>query len=150
MRISDWSSDVCSSDLICREIERIDRVAQFALKPFRLRWIINIGEIGSFAHPIADEAENQPVVGIEAVIIGHINVQSLGTLRSEVEAALKKSRQLESTIRNAWKDKLKECVIQIRTNITAIKIGRAHTSELQSLMRISYAVFCLKKKNKIK
>src|SRR3546814_2335023 len=40
----------------------------------------------------------------------------------------------------------------------AIKIGRSvnaavrrseeHTSELQSLMRISYAVFCLKKKNK--
>src|SRR3546814_1580185 len=31
----------------------------------------------------------------------------------------------------------------------AIKIGRSeeHTSELQSLMRISYAVFCLKKKN---
>src|SRR3546814_3440529 len=30
------------------------------------------------------------------------------------------------------------------------KIGRSeeHTSELQSLMRISYAVFCLKKKNK--
>src|SRR3546814_4909455 len=26
------------------------------------------------------------------------------------------------------------------------KTGRAHTSELQSLMRISYAVFCLKKK----
>src|SRR3546814_6766265 len=26
------------------------------------------------------------------------------------------------------------------------EIGRAHTSELQSLMRISYAVFCLKKK----
>src|SRR3546814_1623316 len=25
-----------------------------------------------------------------------------------------------------------------------------HTSELQSLMRISYAVFCLKKKNKLK
>src|SRR3546814_5446021 len=90
--------------IICREIERIDRVAQFALKPFRLRWIINIGEIGSFAHPIADEAENQQVVGIEAVIIGHINVQSLGTLRSEVEDALKKSRQLECTIRIAWKD----------------------------------------------
>src|SRR3546814_9209310 len=28
------------------------------------------------------------------------------------------------------------------------EIGR-HTSELQSLMRISYAVFCLKKKNKL-
>src|SRR3546814_9966530 len=31
-------------------------------------------------------------------------------------------------------------------------LGRSeeHTSELQSLMRISYAVFCLKKKNKIR
>src|SRR3546814_5008642 len=28
------------------------------------------------------------------------------------------------------------------------QIGREHTSELQSLMRISYAVFCLKKKKK--
>src|SRR3546814_5296764 len=121
MRISDWSSDVCSSDLICREIERIDRVAQFALKPFRLRWIINIGEIGSFAHPIADEAENQPVVGIEAAIIGNINVQSLGTLRSEVESALKKSKQLECSIRIAWKDQLR---------------SEEQTSELQSLMQI--------------
>src|SRR3546814_5507027 len=31
--------------------------------------------------------------------------------------------------------------------VTANQIGE-HTSELQSLMRISYAVFCLKKKNK--
>src|SRR3546814_2209552 len=33
----------------------------------------------------------------------------------------------------------------------AKKVGRSeeHTSELQSLMRISYAVFCLKKKNKV-
>src|SRR3546814_1391237 len=34
-------------------------------------------------------------------------------------------------------------------SITVLKDGRSeeHTSELQSLMRISYAVFCLKKKN---
>src|SRR3546814_4461900 len=34
----------------------------------------------------------------------------------------------------------------------ALRIARSeeHTSELQSLMRISYAVFCLKKKNKQK
>src|SRR3546814_10595175 len=31
---------------------------------------------------------------------------------------------------------------------TAMKRSEEHTSELQSLMRISYAVFCLKKKNK--
>src|SRR3546814_5926210 len=31
---------------------------------------------------------------------------------------------------------------------TAVDRSEEHTSELQSLMRISYAVFCLKKKNK--
>src|SRR3546814_6546846 len=36
--------------------------------------------------------------------------------------------------------------------VAPVKIGRSeeHTSELQSLMRISYAVFCLKKKNSTK
>src|SRR3546814_1311349 len=36
---------------------------------------------------------------------------------------------------------------RLETESTYIEIGRAHV-ELQSLMRISYAVFCLKKKNK--
>src|SRR3546814_9912837 len=36
------------------------------------------------------------------------------------------------------------------SDLAGVDIGRSeeHTSELQSLMRISYAVFCLKKKNK--
>src|SRR3546814_3706071 len=33
-----------------------------------------------------------------------------------------------------------------RTDVTARERSEEHTSELQSLMRISYAVFCLKKK----
>src|SRR3546814_7906874 len=33
-----------------------------------------------------------------------------------------------------------------RTHITIMERSEEHTSELQSLMRISYAVFCLKKK----
>src|SRR3546814_7887549 len=33
-------------------------------------------------------------------------------------------------------------------NEASLKRSEEHTSELQSLMRISYAVFCLKKKNK--
>src|SRR3546814_10235760 len=39
---------------------------------------------------------------------------------------------------------------QVRHNGSFIEYERTeeHTSELQSLMRISYAVFCLKKKNK--
>src|SRR3546814_3705422 len=35
---------------------------------------------------------------------------------------------------------------RIRNNIFAATRSEEHTSELQSLMRISYAVFCLKKK----
>src|SRR3546814_7543376 len=40
--------------------------------------------------------------------------------------------------------------LQDRTGMRLLDVGRSeeHTSELQSLMRISYAVFCLKKKTK--
>src|SRR3546814_2358292 len=39
-------------------------------------------------------------------------------------------------------------VVALKPSATPVKIDRSeeHTSELQSLMRISYAVFCLKKK----
>src|SRR3546814_5669425 len=39
-------------------------------------------------------------------------------------------------------------VIFMRHERTDVTRSEEHTSELQSLMRISYAVFCLKKKNK--
>src|SRR3546814_5835807 len=44
-----------------------------------------------------------------------------------------------------------ETTVLQMTNAFAILANRSeeHTSELQSLMRISYAVFCLKKKNEI-
>src|SRR3546814_5211521 len=44
----------------------------------------------------------------------------------------------------------KQLFLDSRHNLRgARKRSEEHTSELQSLMRISYAVFCLKKKNKI-
>src|SRR3546814_1026933 len=44
-----------------------------------------------------------------------------------------------------------EALVQLAHGRLAVAEDRSeeHTSELQSLMRISYAVFCLKKKNKI-
>src|SRR3546814_10639606 len=53
-----------------------------------------------------------------------------------------------SVLRNLFKENF-----DIHRVITAIQIetrSEEHTSELQSLMRISYAVFCLKKKNSTK
>src|SRR3546814_1261699 len=51
--------------------------------------------------------------------------------------------------------RLKACVVMVRPNSNSdssalrseTRRSEEHTSELQSLMRISYAVFCLKKKN---
>src|SRR3546814_10568706 len=42
------------------------------------------------------------------------------------------------------------CLIEQEIDARMLRTARSeeHTSELQSLMRISYAVFCLKKKNK--
>src|SRR3546814_1730147 len=55
-------------------------------------------------------------------------VAGLNQLRQVLTTA-ERSRSMASTLMNAQR-------------------SEEHTSELQSLMRISYAVFCLKKKNK--
>src|SRR3546814_4874112 len=39
-------------------------------------------------------------------------------------------------------------IIWVHATLALFTRSEEHTSELQSLMRISYAVFCLKKKNK--
>src|SRR3546814_9559478 len=52
------------------------------------------------------------------------------------------NNRMEMTAAIAALEALKRPVIAVMTR------SEEHTSELQSLMRISYAVFCLKKKNK--
>src|SRR3546814_7894415 len=68
--------------------------------------------------------------------------QTLVALRA-VEAAAKKSGAANVTGRG-----VREALLS--TTITSEQRSDEHTSELQSLMRISYAVFCLKKKKKTK
>src|SRR3546814_4179302 len=112
MRISDWSSDVCSSDLVVQAVDlggvqfAEELVAAGAMPAFELAFAL--GGIG----PAIDELNAQ----------AHADtLQGLGTVGGAViddqfaaHAALEQGRSEE------------------------------HTSELQSLMRISYAVFCLK------
>src|SRR3546814_7061139 len=107
MRISDWSSDVCSSDLGRTEIMVV----------------------------LADKAENliaqlrfECTVARAAALPGY---KRLGTVRTQ---------SVEQTVDLAPTDAEQHRGIFDRSE--------EHTSELQSLMRISYAVFCLKKKNK--
>src|SRR3546814_6854205 len=102
MRISDWSSDVCSSDL----------AVQTAADERRYRDLVSAGAVSASAY---DQAK---------------------------AAALSAQAQLDAARAQA----------RISGNEAGYAVLRArseeHTSELQSLMRISYAVFCLKKKTK--
>src|SRR3546814_7537179 len=106
MRISDWSSDVCSSDLQCARRRR-------PLQVGRRR---------------AAQGDPDPGLG-----------QAGGPRARPEDARARGPRQARRIARGARE------LHQLRTGGTR---SEEHTSELQSLMRISYAVFCLKKKKK--
>src|SRR3546814_7875269 len=67
----------------------------------------------------------------------------------DLEALLERqrtaSRDPSSAIAAIRKDRLRRAIDLLVTNEAALTRSEEHTSELQSLMRISYAVFCLKK-----
>src|SRR3546814_7937164 len=121
MRISDWSSDVCSSDLIESEspfdttIEgrvegRFALDVIFVVEILRPRRVDQETDLAvARAHPVGDE---QAAIGARL-------------LRNVIIDAARAAGDRPAAIRS-----------------------EEHTSELQSLMRISYAVFCLKKKKK--
>src|SRR3546814_1948530 len=113
MRIRDWSSDVCSSDLL--------------------------------ACPL--------LVAIEL----HRELPDLGDGRDAialVQGELWCAGALAPRQRRAWHETVRKVGViggdSFRQPLERGKRSEEHTSELQSLMRISYAVFCLKKKNKNK
>src|SRR3546814_2904779 len=97
MRISDWSSDVCSSDL-------------------DIGWDLSVASIW---RPKATQN-----------IVGRLSA-----------AVLLPGKGFKDLFDNQERDK---AYVSILANL--IVRSEEHTSELQSLMRISYAVFCLKKK----
>src|SRR3546814_8912868 len=106
MRISDWSSDVCSSDLWRRPPPPV--CAHFSRAHFAPRAIAGTARRSHVA--VATRRRSAP------------NEEQV-SLRGRDFGA----RQFQLNREDGG------------------QIGRAH-SELQSLMRISYAVFCLKKK----
>src|SRR3546814_2345589 len=106
MRISDWSSDVCSSDLQCGNDHACGRRID---QPHRADL------------PVADQ---QPAETARDQEEGDDAVDAGGDLPAQ-----RPERIDEHHLHAVEQDRSEE-----------------HTSELQSLMRISYAVFCLKKK----
>src|SRR3546814_9985142 len=122
MRISDWSSDVCSSDLAGDQAVAVARVGFVARIVAR-----NADEDGGAVAAHLDRRAAGPDVLV--VVFEPRNVQIVA------EAAARQARD-----RAADADQVADR-----------RAGRhdrseEHTSELQSLMRNSYSAFCLKKK----
>src|SRR3546814_3345128 len=115
MRISDWSSDVCSSDLL------------YPGGQHQCEAIVLYIEIASTAaREISDEAQRKS--DAEQGRVRPLPVRAIAGIKYfGFIHALQRRRPVDSE-----NDRRSE----------------EHTSELQSLMRISYAVFCLKKKRK--
>src|SRR3546814_5995113 len=114
MRISDWSSDVCSSDL------GFHWPAQFD------------GERLTMTIPGLPSGYANPAFG-NAIFL---YIRADPVLEPDTDATLK---LLHVEMWAAWlgREAIGRCVGHR---------SEEHTSELQSLMRISYAVFCLNKK----
>src|SRR3546814_1754872 len=121
MRISDWSSDVCSSDL---HLFRIPDILIDDLAPADQRHHQAVIEPGRM--PQGREHEDHVPIAHRHRTEG-VRGRAVGRIEG-VEDALGLTRRTR-----AEQDRSEE-----------------HTSELQSLMRISYAVFCLKKKNALR
>src|SRR3546814_4910605 len=102
MRISDWSSDVCSSDLL-EETRRVENSGG-----------IQASLAGRYALALFELARDGK------------QLDSVAQSLASVKTALAQSEEFRA--------------------LTTSPLVRSeeHTSELQSLMRISYAVFCLK------
>src|SRR3546814_3545869 len=116
MRISDWSSDVCSSDLI----EIGDDDGQPGAVECGHKHCVERLRPASVRHYTLLTADSTVITGSRSCL--H---QAAETLRHASHGPFPSSFQGFPTRRS-----------------------EEHTSELQSLMRISYAVFCLKKTKK--
>src|SRR3546814_8958996 len=121
MRISDWSSDVCSSDL------RGPQQRQLGVEPRPARADLRRVRFAMHA-PLATWFPLEMLDGI-----------------GDVAPLPIEARRLQRLVENAtgWADERRTGEILVVARLFAR--SEEHTSELQSLMRISYAVFCLKK-----
>src|SRR3546814_7305935 len=112
MRISDWSSDVCSSDLIRRVV------------------LVGAGDLCEIATLAAADSG----IEVAAIFDQETNRQQMAGVKILRDPA--QLGGIEAAV-----------ITDMRNPQAAYEHMRSeeHTSELQSLMRISYAVFFLKK-----
>src|SRR3546814_6856607 len=134
MRISDWSSDVCSSDLLALNLYSQDVAPQ-----------LDFSDIDAIRQVV--EYCNQLPVHPRHPYVGDLVYTSFsGSHQDAIKKAFAARKETD-----IWDmpylpldpmdlGRSYEAVIRVRSE--------EHTSELKSLLRSSYAVFCLKKKKR--
>src|SRR3546814_7322851 len=119
MRISDWSSDVCSSDLQ-------------AARPS--------------CHARRQGAARGDEGGAPASRLHRLPARSPPLARRRDDDARRSCRRRADLGRRLSRRNRLEGARGDRGLVSRVQRSEEHTSELQSLMRLSYAVICLKKK----
>src|SRR3546814_2270164 len=137
MRISDWSSDVCSSDLreIITESFGINREARVAILRASIEALYYDAQ-----GKLRDRPLREPLEDVFAL-------QTVPQMRDAVTSLAERigpSRRFFMVTPDPAAPQLSLSPVAER-DAEGVR-SEEHTSELQSLMRISYAVFCLKKK----
>src|SRR3546814_4102907 len=130
MRISDWSSDVCSSDLTVLEIGALN--GDLRVWP-RAVTAISLGSV--------PPAERTEFVRLR-VSLGEKGLSWLQRAPADPPFGVERDRAAFVRLLGT------RGFLLLLADLLADAGRRSaeHTSELQSLMRLSYAVFCLKKK----
>src|SRR3546814_3572165 len=152
MRMSDWSSDVCSSDLkivhhvqardvlLVEVVDRVrillaeDRHQHVGASDLLLARGLHVVD-RTLQHAL--EAERR--LGVAAIVLGQARHRAGDRLFQVASQSVEVGA-------GRLQDGLRRRVVEQREQ--QVFRSEEHTSELQSLMRISYAVFCLKKKTK--
>src|SRR3546814_7126008 len=155
MRISDWSSDVCSSDLVAGVVA--DAQAAIASE-VRLSTGQYLDWGGQFENLQSASERLMLVVPACFALIILLLYGALGSMRDAaivftgVPLALVGGvlalflRGMPFSISAAVGFIALSGIAVLNGLVMVTSRSEEHTSELQSLMRISYAVFCLKKK----
>src|SRR3546814_6311464 len=134
MRISDWSSDVCSSDLEVSGWQSRDEAG-------------STGPSGFDSDAILEAMYSQdPALTINPFVSDGSSPASREFLQSLLVSFDHQSRSSTNGLTGYMRGKLFTLPAGNVIGLVGAESQRSeeHTSELQSLMRISYAVFCLK------
>src|SRR3546814_7127183 len=142
MRISDWSSDVCSSDLGAIGQWRHQRRRAIRVEPASRRTAECVyRRIRGSRWPATEPGRNEAAQSADR-----------GSLRNRLRDGRCHCDRTRHCGYRCDRQLSRSALLPARecTHPAAHDRSEEHTSELQSLMRISYAVFCLKKKQTIK